>query len=198
MVTIVRTINEQAQSLANYMPGGKLFRIKNFQNSNFRKLLTGLAGELFTADGYLRSYSQEILPDQTVLFIDEWEKAVGIPDDCFSGTGSIDERRTHVLVKLASLGVQTAQDFEDLATLFGISVSVTPGYDHTVFPLTFPILLMDAVDSMYTIVITFSVTINAQFILTFPITFGDPIIGILECLYGKLKPANCQLIFVQV
>ena len=198
MATIQRTKNEHAQSLANYLPGGKLFKVKNYNNSNFRKLLNGIACELFTADGYLRDYQQEVIPDQTVLFLDEWEKALGIPDDCFPGTGTLSDRRTHILVKLASLGIQTAQDFVDLAALFGITVSVTPAYDHTVFPFEFPILLLSTTDAMYTIVITFTVTINNEFPLTFPITFGDPIIGILECLFGKLKPANCNLLFVQV
>lgn len=198
MPTIVRTIDGQAQSLANYMPGGKLFKTKNFQDSNFRKLLRGLASELFTADGYLRSYSQEILPDQTVLFIDEWEKALGIPDDCFPGTGDIDERRTHVLVKLASLGVQTQQDFIDLADLFGITVSIDPGITHAQFPYTFPMLLLDQTSARFTILVTFTVTIFNEFPLTFPFSFGDPTIGILECLFSKLKPANCDLIFLEV
>jgi len=202
MVTIIRTIDDQAKSLANYLPGGKLFRIKNFKNSNFRNLLIGLAGELFTADGYLRSYSQEILPDQTVLFIDEWEKALGIPDDCFFGNGTLDERRRDILVKLASSGIQTAQDFVDLAALFGVSVIVKAGVDGsvpTLFPMTFPLLFSgDITHLRFTIIIQFTVLDTSRFPLYFPFIFGSELIVTLECLFNKLRPANCALIFEQI
>ena len=202
MVTIVRTVDGQAQSLANYLPGGKLFSIKNIQNSNFRKLLVGLAGELFTADGYIRSYSQEILPDEAVLFIDEWEKALGIPDDCFSGTGTLDDRRKHILVKLASLGIQTADDFVDLAALFGVTITVTPGsdfYSFAQFPVEFPFPFFGSEEeSRFNIVVEFTIQDSAKFTFFFPYTFGDALLQILECLFNKLKPANCTITFKQV
>ena len=194
---ILRTVEEQAQSLANYLPGGQVFGPKNKNNSNLRKLLRGMAGELFTADGYIRTYQQEIIPDGTVLFIGEWEKAVGIPDSCFPGTGSIDERRLHVLVKLASLGVQTAQDFVDLAALFSVTITVTAGSTPGGFPMTFPIRLFGPA-AYFTIIIQFTVQSANRFPLTYPITFGDGTIALLECLFTKLKPANCDLIFEQV
>jgi uncharacterized protein YmfQ (DUF2313 family) len=194
---ILRSIEEHAQSLANYLPGGRVFAPKNESNSNLRKLLRGMASELFKADGYIRTYEQEIIPDQTVLFIDEWEKAVGIPDACFKGTGSIDERRLHVLVKLAALGVQTAQDFIDLAALFGVTITVTAGSTNGGFPMTFPIRLFGPA-AYFTIIIQFTVQGANRFPMTYPITFGDGTIALLECLFNKLKPANCQLIFEQV
>ncbi len=118
-MSFIRNQQEQAQSLRAYMPSGRLFNGDNFKN-----WMLGLAGELIRATELIETYSQEIIPDNTVLLIDEWESALGIPDDCFPGTGAVAERRLHVLVKLASLGVQTAQDFIDLAALFGITVTV--------------------------------------------------------------------------
>jgi len=194
---LLRTIEDQAQSLANYLPGGRVFTPKNDPNSNLRAVLRGMASELFTADGYIRTYQQEIIPDETVLFIDEWERAVGIPDSCFKGTGTIDERRLHVLVKLASLGVQTAQDFIDLAALFGVTITVTAGSTSGGFPMTFPIRLFGPA-AYFTIIVQFTVESIERFPLTYPITFGDETIGLLECLFTKLKPANCDLIFEQV
>lgn len=194
---LLRTIEEQAQSLANYLPGGRVFAPKNDADSNLRKLLRGMAAELYKADGYIRTYQQEIVPDETVLFIDEWERAVGIPDDCFPGTGSIDTRRLHVLVKLASLGVQTEQDFIDLAALFGVTVTIEQGSTQGGFPMTFPILLLGPA-AYFTILVRYSDVSAARFPLTYPITFGAEAIGIIECLFTKLKPANCDIIFEQV
>jgi len=194
-----RDIDAYADSLADYMPGGVLFTAKSIQDSNFRKLLRGIAGELFEVNGLLREYSGEILPDQTSKFLDEWEMALGIPDDCFSGTGSLDERRRDVLVKLASLGVQTATDFIELAALFGIAVDVIPAIDEITFPLTFPIPMFDTEkDARFSIFVRFFDDQANSFPLTFPFTFGSGEIGILECLFGKIKPANVNLIFQQV
>ena len=199
MAAQLRTLEEQAQSLANYLPGGKLFNSANIHNSNFRKLIRGLAGELVTADGNVRLYQQEILPDETVLFIDEWEQAVGIPDSCFPGTGDLDERRLHVLIKLASLGVQTAQDFIDLAALFGIVITVRSGHINGVFPMVFPWIFFDSEKTAHlTIIVTCTVQEANRYAFTFPFLFGDNVIFILECLFRKLIPANCDIIFEQV
>ena len=193
-----RDIEDYTDSLAGYMPGGDLFASKSVKNSNFRKLLRGVAGELFRANGLLREYNIEILPDQTNKFLDEWESALGIPDSCFRGTGTNGERRLAILVKLAALGVQTVGDFEDLALLFGITVTVTPGLEEIQFPLVFPVLMIATTKgSRFTIVINFSGEGVSRFPYTFPVPFGRAEIAILECLFRKLKPANCNMIFQQ-
>lgn len=194
-----RDIEQYTDSLADYLPGGLLFASKSVKNSNFRKLLKGMSGELFRANGLLKTYNDEILPDQTVKFIDEWESTLGIPDDCFKGTGTIDERRRDVLIKLASLGVQTKQDFINLADLLGIVVTVESGSGHASFPLIFPVVLFNSSkDARFTIIITFTVEPASRFPYTFPFIFGGEEIAILECLFNKLKPSNCKLIFVQI
>lgn len=194
-----RDLEQYTDSLAAYLPGGLLFAAKSIQDSNFRKLLRGMAGELFRANGYLITYSNEILPDQTVKFIEEWESALGIPDDCFTGTGTLTERRRDILVKLAALGVQTAQDFIDLGATFGVTVQVRSGIVNGLFPMTFPIILFDTPkQARFTIIVTFTVQAANQFPLVFPIVFGSQEIAILECLFTRLKPANCNIIFEQI
>ena len=122
-----RDIEEYTNSLADYLPGGCLFASRGVDSSNFRKLLRGMAGELFRSNGLLKEYSEQIIPDQTVKFIEEWEQALGIPDDCFKVTGTIANRRKQVLTKLAALGVQTIADFVDVAAVFGVTAQVFAG-----------------------------------------------------------------------
>lgn len=194
-----RTVEDYTDSLAAYLPGGELFASRSIRDSNFRKLLRGVAGELFRANGLLREYSPGIIPDETTKFIEEWESALGIPDSCFSGVGDINSRRLAVLTKLASIGVQTAQDFVELGATFGVTVQVRSGAENGVFPLVFPVILFDsAKDARFTLIITFVVTAINRFPFTFPFIFGDTGIGILECLFTHLKPANCDIIFEQV
>jgi len=194
-----RTQADYADSLGAYLPGGVLFGSKNIEGSNLRNLLLGMAGELFRANGLLREYSCEILPDKTEKFLTEWESAVGIPDDCFSGTGTIEERRRDILVKLASSGVQTADDFVELASIFGVDVEVQAGSESGVFPLTFPIpFYPNAEQARFTIIVNITVPPESTFPYSFPIPFGTSEIGIIRCIFEKLKPANCELIIRQV
>lgn len=193
---INKTRQEHTQALANYLPNGYMFEAKNIKDSNFRQLLRGIAGELFTAQGYLVTLEQEYFPETTNLFLSEWESALGIPDSCFDGQGTNDDRRRDILVKLAASGVQTAEDFTDLAALFGVPILVTPGIEAASFPISFPIIFFNTPsDSRYTIVIDFPLPTGGFFIYNFPITFGDATQNILRCIFQKLRPANCQIIF---
>lgn len=193
------SVEEHARSLAQYFPGGKLWAAVHKDGTNLNKLIKALARTLAETECSIMEFQEQFMPDKTVLFLDEWEKALGIPDDCFKGTGSQDERRLHILVKLASLGVQTAEDFENLAAKFGINVTVRGGITNIKFPLTFPIIFFDTEkEARFTIVVEFNEPAPNAFPLTFPISFGNGVIGILECLFRKLKPANCDIIFQQV
>jgi len=194
-----RNLREYTDSLAAYMPSGELFRKRYIQGSNFRKLLTGLANEMYRSNGYLMEYVDQILPDQTEKFIDEWESVVGIPDGCLNGTGTNEERRSAVLVKLFALGIQTTDDFVTLAALFGITVDVYAGKDVLDTPSLAPNVVFDGEhDARFTIVVTYDLSPSATFTYTFPILFGNNEVVVLECLFNRVKPANCTVIFSKV
>jgi len=193
---INHNIEDHADALADYMPNGRLFEAKKINNSNFRQLLRGIAGELFTAEGYLISLNDEYLPDQTTLFLSEWESALGIPDDCFPVSINNDDRRRNILVKLAALGVQTANDFVELGVIFGIDVTIQTGSEVASFTMSFPLIFFNTPsDSRFTIIIDFPLPSGGFFIYNFPIIFGEASQLILKCLFRKLAPANCQVNF---
>jgi uncharacterized protein YmfQ (DUF2313 family) len=195
----MRTVAEQTQTLADYLPNGKLFAPKNLSNSNFRALLTGLAGEIFRAEQNLATYKEEINPAETTLFLDEWEAALGIPDSCFLGTGTVSERRRDVLIKLASLGVQTLDDFEVLATTFGLTATLQPLSPYATFPMTFPLYFVSTErEARFTLLVRFSATTVSVFPLTFPFTFGAAEYAIIQCLFNKLKPSNVNILYEYV
>jgi uncharacterized protein YmfQ (DUF2313 family) len=184
------SLEEHTDALADFLPSGPLFEAKKISDSNFRKLLKGFAGELFTAEGYIKTFDDEYSPLTTVLFIEEWERALGIPDDCFRATGDIDERRVHILTKLASLGIQTQDDFIALGLIFGndITVEALDAMVSPPIPVTYP-------DARFTLVIT-----GAEIVSGFPpydVPFTpDTGESILQCLFNKLIPVNCKLLFV--
>lgn len=186
--------NRHVRALADYLPNGKLFEAKHIQNSNFQQLLRGIAGELFTAQGYIVTLNNEYLPDLTTLFLDEWESALGIPDECFTGTGTVTERRRDVLVKLASLGIQTADDFEELAALFGKTVTVTPLADEAFPPFSVPFFPVGLTEGRFTVVVSGVDLVGGVPPYSVPFDlFRDE--SILQCLLTRQSPANCNVIF---
>lgn len=190
MMSFNKSLDEHVQSLAAYLPNGKLFEAKNIQDSNFRQLLRGLSGEIFNAQGYLATLENEYIPSLTTLFIEEWERALGIPDECAPGSGTITERRRDIVVKLASLGVQTAEDFVALAALYGIVVTVTPLSDESP---TLPVGVSE-VEARYIFVVTGpGLTISVPpYDVPFNL-FGDE--TILQCLINRQAPSNCAVIY---
>lgn len=186
-------------SLARYLPNDELFSAKYIKGSNLRSLLSGLSRRIIQGDQFIFELLDEYIPDNTVQFLDEWEVVLGIPDDCFSGTGTTLARRTAILVKLASLGVQTSDDFVALAAIFGLSVNVYPGLDVFNDPSLAPGLVVATERrARYTIVVTYNLDAGAAFPYVYPIPFGSDAIIVLECLFNKIKPANCIAVFQSV
>lgn len=179
------------QALADYLPNGRTFAAKNIFTSNLRSLLRGFAHEFCRARSYLGDMLREYNPLNTTLYLSEWEKALGIPDDCFPGNGPDLERRRDILAKLAASGIQTAQDIIDLAAIFGFTVTVVqqsvalPPYDVPFTPTSLP--------SPFVIIVQGTGLLTNLPPYDVPFTPGSSA-SVLECLLRKLIPANCELI----
>ena len=187
-------VNDHTQAIADYLPNDRLFEAKNINDSNLRKVLKGLAGEFYRCGGYLDTLEQEYYPDATSLFVSEWEQALGIPDCCFTGDGSIEDRQRDVFIKFAGMWVQTADDFEAMALLFGKTVEVTslseealPPYDVPFNPTSFP-------EARYTIVVTGDniVTNVPPYDVPFDLFSNN---DVMQCVFKRQAPENCNVIF---
>lgn len=195
-----RAALKETDVLARYLPTGRAWGAKLREGTVARSLLAGLGRELLRSTDLVQEFRDNVLPDQTVLLLSEWERAVGIPDDCFDGQGTASKRRRDVLVKLASLGVQTADDFKALAQLFGLGVIITGGSVHGTFPYAFPMIFFPSEKAArHTIVVNVTENpVGNVFPYTFPLTFGDELTTLVECLFRKLKPAHCDLLFLNL
>lgn len=186
----------QQRMLARHLPDGKAWENKFNTDSNLGKLLLGLASEYFRISLLIDNTLTEIDINRTTSLISEWQESVGIPCECFSADGDIEDQRRDVLLKLTNFGgIQTAQDFVDLAALYGYTAIVTNGYINGIFELQFPLRFFD---SRKTAVHTIIVDLEERkevFALEFPIVFTSKVSGIIECLFTKLVPANCQILF---
>lgn len=183
-----KILEEVQQSLAAYLPGGPLWESAMIPGTNLNAVIAGTSGLLLDTEVFNQIYNSEFIPSsEGTSFLEDWEQAVGIPDDCFPGADepSREIRRLHVLVKLASLGVQTAEDFERLADILGFSgVTVTSGIDEAI----------PEPEGQFTVVVKLPDE-GIGFVYSFPIVFLSNQQTIIECLFIKLKPDNCAIQF---
>lgn len=188
------TQEQNTQILANYLPNGDLLIGKNTQGTNLRKLLFGMAREMKRSEELIALFAVEHDINQTNLLIENWESALGIPDDCIEVADTIEERRRNVLLKLFSLGAQTAQDFIDIAALFGFTVTIIPLTDVAFPPYDVPFIPVGFPSGRFVWIVE-----GENIVLGVPpydVPF-DLIVGptIIQCLFNQLKPANTRIIF---
>ncbi len=89
--------------------------------STFSKFLKALAIELAEIECEGLRFIDEAFPDTTTELLPEWEKALGLPDECTVNFAdqTIDERRIQVIQKLTRLGGQNAPFYINIAEIFG-------------------------------------------------------------------------------
>lgn len=198
-VFVANSQEDNTQSLANYLPNGSLYINKNEKGSNLRRMLSALSLETIREEKTLQDIADEYYPFTTTKLLEEWEKAVGIPDDCFIVDGiPIEQRRKQVIVKLAFDRLINKDDFIALAAFLGYTITITNGFEDEAFPYTFPFRLAgDEKEQKFTVIIKFvDVVIGGTFPYIFPFIFDDQDeTQFLQCLLIKLFPANVNIVF---
>lgn len=191
-----RTQQEQARILANYLRNDKLHDAKNNKDSVLFKILMGLA------IGWIdfRDNSQLIVDNYNIYnslqLLEDWEQAVGIPDDVFNIANDVETRRRNILLKISGSKAETSLQFENIGKILGFDIKCETGYQYCRFPLRFPIIFTKKENLPFLIVITIDKKYQPKtFPFTFPIEFKSDIAVILKLFFDKIKPANTKLIF---
>lgn len=198
---LAHSLEQEVDALAAYLPNDKLFASKALQNTNLRKLLQGLGGELTVLDQTIANTELgfNILETQDLDFIAAWEAAVGIPNTYFSNTSSlgIEERRQQVLIQLRSLGVLTEQDFIDLAALLGQTITIEHAIDLLYPPYAVPFIPYGRAEQARFIMIVKGLSFDPAAYPPYAVPFipQNPSSQI-QVLFNILKPAPTIIIFL--
>lgn len=196
--SLFQPYNDQFEMLARHLPDGKFWQNKFNPDSNIGKLVAGLAVEFFRLQVLTNEVYIEFDINQTDELLIDWEKSVGIPNECFDTNLSIENRREQVLQVFTNFGgVQTDEDYIRVAKAFGFDIAVFSGSDVGMFPLSFPILFFDSAKSAaHTIFIQVvgQVSGDSFFPLPFPLPFSSGGTTFLKCIFDALSPANVQVI----
>lgn len=195
-----KTKDQMARSLAQFLPNDKLFEAKCIDGSNLNGLLNGLGRELLRVNESIDELACNYLISESNQFLPEWESMVGIPDDCFSGTGTDEERTRDVLIKLASLNAITEDDWIQIAALLGFKIKIIHGTECGIYPFPnkYPFCYFStAKQARFTMII---VVDGIQpgiypFLNLYPFPYSSNVNTILTCIFNKIKPADTQLLF---
>jgi uncharacterized protein YmfQ (DUF2313 family) len=113
-----------AAELAALLPQG--FAWTREPDSNLMRLLAAMADGLAEAEGLLWDVTDEADPRTATRMLPDWERLLGLPDDCLSRPGStLQERRLAAATKLTATGGQSRAYFIGLArTLLNQAVAI--------------------------------------------------------------------------
>lgn len=118
-----RTMADYAKMLVGLLPKGKLW--PNDENSVWYKLCYAFGKELLRIDDRMKELLVERDSRTTVELISDFERDLGIPDECSQVGATIAERQAQVHSKLINVGGLHKQDYIDIATGMGITITIT-------------------------------------------------------------------------
>lgn len=191
-----RTQDEAYNSLLAFFPPGQALEFVSDTNDPMGGVINALGKEIISVLNSMNDLSEDYDILVTSQLLSKWESALGIPDGCFSGSGSESERRLHVLLKFAKMNVQTAEQMRQLAVALGfVDTTVVPLSGNSLPPYDVPFIPSYAPDNRYIIQVTASGAVT-----NFP-PYDVPFIpssvneSLLSCIFNIIKPANCKVIF---
>lgn len=95
------------------------------------RLLAAEADELGRIDRRVQDLLNEADPRTATDTLPDWERVLGLPDDCSTAASSIQERRSAVIGKFAGVGGQSTPYFISVAAALGYTVTITKFRPHT-------------------------------------------------------------------
>jgi len=188
------------------MPSGRAWDSKNVIGTNMRNLAWGFCDEFARADIEIAEFIEEMMPDTTTNYISLWEKAVGIPDECFTVGANLGIRRLNVKRKLSLLGLQTKNDFESFASTLGLELKVRSGVDHLTdgggYGTELPAMDIGGPNNDFatikearnTLVVT-TLSAGSAFDYDFDFPFQTAEQLMMQCIFTNAKPAHSPIIF---
>ncbi|WP_334128290.1 YmfQ family protein [Sneathiella sp.] len=189
-------IARQVNALRELLPGGLAWPRE--RNTVLMSLVEGLAVEFANIEERIAQLEREADPREASILIDDWEIALGLPDDCVTYAPVFQERRAAILQRYLSTGGQSRSFFEGLAEDLGYPVTITECK-----PLCCGDFLVDPLGGGPAQRHYWFVTVHeprVTYARTGASNCGDFLATLrqaedLECLFQQLKPAHTILTF---
>lgn len=186
---------QSAQELANHLPIGRVWDLKNDAESNTRKLLRSLAASYNQIEQKIEELHTELNINKTFELLPEWEASVLLPDTCLETLSDLEDRRNLVIERIRRQPIVTIQDFEDTVNVFFPTIGITflPGLEFFNFEYTLEMTFLGNISEKFILVAVIPLG-NNQFEYDLELTLtGGPNTDKLRCFIEEFLPANVYL-----
>lgn len=181
------------EAFRKYFPQGFAW-----EGEKFKQVVDAFAVEFWRAQGRFDDFlCRESDPKQTLELIEDWEKMLGIPDECTVPGTTIEERRAQICQKLVATGGSSFEYYEQIAAALGFEVTVSDYKPFVAGSLTGDKLTNDPIWTH-----RWLVTAPADTFTVFKAgreKCGDKLVEVgnetLQCTFEKLKPAHTEVLF---
>lgn len=188
------TLEQSTSQLASNLPDGRVWQAKNLPGTNVYALISACGAEFREIQKQIETLAREFDVHLTDQLLPDWEKSCGLPEECIGAMASLEDRRNAVILRLRKIPFVTKEEFEQLAfDLTGLSVTLVPGSEIELFPLSFP-LPFAVGNSYFKLHVLFNDTIGG-FPYSFPLLFLSGPSQIIECVFRQIISATVLLIF---
>lgn len=192
----ILSIEENTELQAEQIPDGRVWENKVDSDSTMGKLVKGLSAiprKLQEQIKWLRDEfniykSRDLLPD--------WEKSVGLPDDCLGEIEDIEQRRAYVIARFKKTPVVTIEELREVFYTFfpDTDIKLYPGIEYYSFERTFEQSFGWGDYTRFVIVIVIPVDQEEQFEYEFEHEFvGGPNVDNMRCFLRQFVPANVSI-----
>ncbi len=189
------SLKDYQNQVSRLLPTGEAWN-RN-EGSTWQKLVNAFADELFRIENRTQDLLNEADPRTTYEMLEDWERAVGLPDECTGLANTLQERRDQIVSKLVKRGNQSIQFFKDLAAPLGYPIEIEE-YDqfHVEDPVGGPLYGVDWMHAFGVIAPLQTIRpfrVNSHTVGERLVEFGD---DILECIINHAKPSHSVVLFI--
>lgn len=197
--------------LQRHIPLGTAWLAFRIQGKRAYRMMSGFAGAFEDAWTALCNLATELNPYSTSAMLPEWEAALNLPDNCLPAVSSDDDRRSRLVFRMQKRRWTTAQDWTDLATLFGLEISITPGwaaekstYYAFQYPKRYDVIRGAGKFRVYIDVLNVDYFggyayggdgHNNGYPLPYGLKGSNPLLDAFMCLIDRIRPANVVVIW---
>lgn len=193
---MVLTETDYLRQLQALLPPGPAW--PKDDDATLTRLLGALAAELTRVDGRAQQLAEEADPRTVAELFADWERVAGLPDACaqvFGGDQTMAQRRAALVGRLTTLGGQSPAYFIGLAAALSYTITITEFRAHSVNDdVEFPLY-----GTAWNFAWQVNAALNTVTDITVDHTVEDPLAAwgnaLLECVIGRLKPAQTTVLF---
>jgi uncharacterized protein YmfQ (DUF2313 family) len=194
----VKTTADYLKVLQQLLPPG--LALTRDPSSNLTALLSAFAEVLVGVDASVAGLYDEADPRTTSQLLPDWERVCGLPDPAVAGAAqSLVERRAWLLLRLTSIGGQSAAYFIALAAQLGATITITK---YQPWGCGYGMTGRDQLSGDGSLWFLWQVNMPQQIVYYFQVgasQIGDPLgyvrTGVIEALFARYQPAYGTLIF---